>query len=77
LHSEHPNTEGVVLVRLARVVYWLCCLLAAIIAAMGVAAWYDRFQFAPNGQAVMLVFAAAVAIVWAIGRAFRYVVSNE
>jgi hypothetical protein len=64
------------LARLGIAIYWLCCLFAALIAALGVAAWYDRFSAASNGPAVMLVFAAAAAIVWGIGRAVRYVLAG-
>jgi hypothetical protein len=51
--------------------------LAAIIAAFAIAAWHDRFSAQPNGYTVMLVFVAAVAIIWGIGRAGRYVLSGE
>ncbi len=65
------------LARLGRAIYWFCCLLAAIIAAFAIAAWHDRFSTQPNGYTVMLVFVAAVAIIWGIGRAGRYVLSGE
>jgi predicted membrane protein len=65
------------LVRLGHALYWLCCLLAAIIVVFGIVAWFDRFSATPNGLAVMLVFAAAAAIVWGLGRACRYVLSGN
>lgn len=63
--------------RLGRVIYWLCCPFAAIIVALMIAAWFDRFSAQPDGYKVMLVFAAAAAIVWGIGRACRYVLAAE
>jgi hypothetical protein len=65
------------IVRLGRAVYWFCCLFAVIVVAFGIAAWHDRFSTAPHGPSVMLVFFATGAIVWAIGRSCRYVMSNE
>ncbi len=64
------------LARLGIAIYWLCCLLAAIIAGLGVAAWYDRFSTVSNGPIVIFFFAAAAAIVWGIGRAVRYVLAG-
>jgi hypothetical protein len=65
------------LARLGHALYWLCCLLAAIIVAFGIAAWFDHFSATPNGLVVMLFFAAAAAIVVGLGYACRYVLSGN
>jgi hypothetical protein len=61
------------LIRLGNVLYWLGCILGAAIIAMGAFVWNAGW----NGREMALLACLVVAIVvWAIGRAFRYILAG-
>lgn len=64
------------LARLGNVFYWLGCILAALIAAAGIAEWFGEAQYRPDGYGIIIGFAVGTFIVWLIGRACRYVLSG-
>jgi hypothetical protein len=63
--------------RLGNVIYWLGCVIAALILAADAAEWFGEAQYRSDGLPVVLVIAVAAAIVWVIGRAFRYVLAGR
>jgi hypothetical protein len=77
--------------RLGRVIYWVCCIIAGLIAAYTVAVtvatliWSDLaicIGERPCGRDaatfwIGLAGVVAAAILWGIGRAIRYVLAGE
>ena len=52
------------LVRLGNVLYWLGCILAALIIAAAIAEWFRDAQDRPNGWVIIFEFAVFAFIVW-------------
>ena len=67
--------EGKVLARLGDVLYWLGCILAAIVAGWGAVVC---FRGEHGGDPYLFsVVAVAAFSVWVIGRALRYILSGK
>jgi hypothetical protein len=64
------------LARLGNVLYWLGCIVAAVIIAAGVAEWFGEAQYRTDGYGIVIGFAVAALVIWLIGRAFRYVLAS-
>jgi len=64
------------LARLGNVLYWLGCILAAVLITGGIALWIGEGQSSPNGYYILSGFAVVALVVWLIGRACRYVLSG-
>jgi hypothetical protein len=64
------------LVRLGNVIYWLGCLLAAVIIAAAIPEWFRDAQYHRNGWVIIFEFAVFAVIVWLIGRLCRYILSR-
>ena len=67
--------EGKVLTRLGDVLYWLGCIMAAIVVVWG-AVFCFRDSSADDPYLFSVVAVAAFAI-WVIGRALRYILSGK
>lgn len=61
------------LARLADVIYWLGCIVAAGILALGV---FD-YWFGQGGLVVLFSWMALAAIPWAIGSAIRFILTGR
>jgi hypothetical protein len=64
------------LARLGNIIYWLGCIVAALVIAAGTAEWFSEAQYRTRGYGIVIGFAVAALIVWLIGRAFRYVLAG-
>jgi hypothetical protein len=64
------------LARLGNVLYWLGCILAALIMAAAIVEWFGEAQYLPNGWVIIFEFAVFAFVVWGIGRMSRYVLSG-
>jgi uncharacterized SAM-binding protein YcdF (DUF218 family) len=64
------------LARLGNVLYWLGCIVAAVIIAAGIAEWFGEAQYRTDGYGIVIGFAVAALIAWLIGRGFRYVLAG-
>ena len=60
--------------RLGNVLYWLCCILAVVIAAIGAFVWFNRTE--PGDEGTVLILVALAAIVWLIGSVCHYVLAR-
>jgi hypothetical protein len=61
------------LARLGDVIYWVGCIVAAAILALGVADyWFGR-----GGLFVLISWMAVAAIPWLIGEAIRYILTGR
>ena len=60
--------------RLGNVLYWLCCILAVVTAAIGAFVWFNRTE--PDDVATVIIFTGLAAIAWLIGRGCRYVLAG-
>ena len=65
------------LVRLGNVLYWLGCILAALIIGAAIAEWFRDAQYHPNGWVIIFEFAVFAFIVWLICRMCRYMLSRR
>jgi uncharacterized membrane protein len=65
-----------ILARLGNVLYWLGCILAALIIAAAIAEWFGVAQYRPNGWVIIFEFAVFAFVVWVIGRMCRYLLSD-
>jgi hypothetical protein len=61
--------------RIGNVIYWLACIVAALIAIAGVAIYLAEGHRRSDGIGITLGFFIAAFIAWLIGRAFLYVLS--
>jgi hypothetical protein len=59
------------LARLGDVIYWLGCIVAAAILALGI---FD-YWFGPGGLVALISWAALAAGPWLIGEAIRYILT--
>jgi hypothetical protein len=64
------------LARLGNVLYWLGCILAALIITAAIVEWFGEAQYRSNGWAIVFEFAVFAFVVWVIGRMCRYVLSG-
>jgi hypothetical protein len=64
------------LTRLGNALYWLGCILAALIIAAAIVEWFRDAQYHRNGWVIIFEFAVFAFIVWAIGRLLRYILSH-
>jgi len=62
--------------RLGNVLYWLGCILAALIMAAAIVVWFGGAQYRPNGWVIIFEFVVFALVVWLIGRMCRYVLSG-
>jgi hypothetical protein len=62
--------------RPGNVLYWLGCILAALIIAAAIVEWFGEAQYLPNGWAIIFEFAVFAFVVWGIGRMCHYVLSG-
>ncbi len=60
------------LARLADVIYWFGCIVAAVILALGV---FD-YWFGQGGLIVLISWMAIAAIPWLVGSAIRYILTG-
>jgi hypothetical protein len=67
--------EGKVLSRLGDILYWLACILAALIVVWGALSCL-RADHAEDPYVCVLLAVAAFAI-WVIGRASRYILAGK
>ena len=71
--AEEASKERVLLARLGKLLYWLCCALAALLAVFGVWA-----AFQPNEGIKTLALFAAIAFGFCLlGSAFKYALPGE
>ena len=56
--------------------YWLGCILAALIIVAAIAEWFRDAQYQHNGWIIIFELAVFAFIAWAIGRMCRYILSD-
>jgi hypothetical protein len=61
--------------RLGNVLYWLGCIVAALVAGIGVFVYVAEGKVRSDGLMMLIVFLVLAAVPWLIGRALRYVLS--
>ena len=61
--------------RLGNVLYWLGCIIAALVAGIGVFVYVAEGLGRSDGLMMLIVFLVLAAVPWLIGRALRYVLS--
>ena len=61
------------LARLGDAIYWLGCIVAAVILAIGVA----EYSFGYERLSALISWTALAAIPWAIGGAIRYILTGR
>ena len=64
------------LARLGNVLYWLGCIVAALLVIGGFALWFSEGRYRPDGYNVLIGFGVVAFVVWLIGRACRYVLAG-
>jgi len=67
--------EGKVLARLGEALYWLGCILAAIVIVWGARAAFGDDN--PEGPYIFILAAVAGFAFWAIGRACRFILAGK
>jgi hypothetical protein len=65
-----------VLVRLGNALYWLGCVLAALIVAAAILEWFHVAQYQHNGWIIIFEFAVFAFIAWGVGHMCRYTLSR-
>jgi hypothetical protein len=63
--------------RLGNVLYWIGCLLTAIALALNLYIWASDNNLRSDAIAFFLMVVIVPLVIWAIGRAFRYVLSGR
>jgi hypothetical protein len=58
------------------IVYWFCCVAAAISLALGVSVWFLNFREGTTAYSLLAVSFVVALSVWIIGRAIRYVLAG-
>jgi hypothetical protein len=58
--------------RIANIVYWFCCIVAAIILAIGISVWFLNFREGTGLYSFLALSFIVASLVWIIGRAIRY-----
>jgi hypothetical protein len=62
--------------RIGNIVYWFCCVVAAISLAIGVSVWFLNFREGTTAYSLLAVSFVVALLVWIIGRAIRYVLAE-
>jgi len=63
--------------RLGDVIYWLGCIVAALLLVVAAAEWLGEGQYRSDGLTVCLAIGVSAVIPWLVGRAFRYVLAGR
>ena len=59
--------------RLGRALYWLCCIIAALLIALAVIGFYNE-----GGELFFKILVAIMAVVvWLLGRGLKYILAGE
>jgi hypothetical protein len=61
--------------RIGNVLYWLGCIIAALVAGIGVFVYVAEGHGRSDGLMMLIVFLVLAVVPWLIGRALRYVLS--
>jgi len=74
--NSHPTTT---IVRLGRVLYWGCCIIAAIPALGVIFVLYATLHQPWMADTVIacIAFVILAVVIWLVGRGARYVLANE
>jgi hypothetical protein len=62
---------------IGNIVYWFCCVVAAVCFALGVSVWYLNFREGTTAYSLLAVSFVVALSVWIIGRAIRYVLAGQ
>jgi hypothetical protein len=62
--------------RIGNVLYWLGCIIAALVAAIGIGVYVVEGHGRGDGMMMLVVFLILAFIPWLIGRALRYILSG-
>ena len=62
--------------RIGNIVYWFCCVVAAISLAVGGSVWFMNFREGTTAYSLLAVSLIVALLVWIIGRAIRYVLTG-
>jgi hypothetical protein len=60
------------LARLGNVLYWAACIIAVILVGIGI----EQVSQPRNNSGVFFFFAVPALIIWAVGRALRYILAD-
>ena len=62
--------------RIANIVYWFCCIVAAISLAIGISVWLLNFREGTTAYSLLAVSFMVALLVWIFGRAIRYALAG-
>jgi hypothetical protein len=62
--------------RIANIVYWFCCIVAAISVAIGISIWFLNFKQGTTAYSLLAVSFVVALLVWFVGRAIRYALAG-
>ena len=65
------------LIRLGNVIYWTCCIIAALTAIVGIIAGIHENTGTGNQWEVFAFFEIPALTIWLFGKACRYVLANR
>jgi hypothetical protein len=63
--------------RVANIVYWLCCIVAATSLAIGISVWFLNFREGAEAYSLLAVSFVVALLVWIFGGAIRYVLAGK
>jgi hypothetical protein len=76
IRAEYPLRRGTMAERTANIVYWFCCVVAAISVAIGISVWFLNFRQGTTMYSLLAVSFMVALLVWIFGRAIRYVLAG-
>jgi hypothetical protein len=62
--------------RIANIVYWFCCIVAAISLAIGISVWLLNFREGTGLYSFLALSFIVASLVWIIGRAIRHALAG-
>jgi hypothetical protein len=76
IRAEYPLRRGAMAERIANIVYWFCCIVAAISLAIGISVWFLNFREGTALYSFLALSFIVASLVWIFGRAIRYVLAG-
>jgi hypothetical protein len=63
--------------RIGIIVYWFCCIVAAISLAIGISVWFLNFREGTGLYSFLALSFIVASLVWVLGRAIRHVLAGK
>ena len=77
IRAKYPLWSGTMAERIGNIVYWFCCIVAAVSLAIGVSVWFLNFREGTEAYSLLAVSFMVAFLVWLIGRSLRYVFAGK